>query len=343
MEYCRMSRHWRKTGASLLWLVALGAVAGCTGDPETAAGDGAAPPEPRPAELVAADARWAELSQGYVYTDSPTVSAAGELYFAAPFQNRIYRVTPQGAIEVFADDTAMGMGLSFGADGLLYACSNRAASIVAYDAAGQRVVLYQGELTPLPEQPKAPGEFCNDVAVRSGGGLWYTDRVNERVMYLGPDGSVKEVAAGFRPNGTVLSRDEQLLVVTDSKEPRLHAFAVQDDGDLTELPDYFPPVKTLERLGRENVAGRPGTNGLTVDAAGRFYLTSFYGVQIFAPDGAYLGAIDKPAAFISNLTFAGPDRSTLVATGVNGIWELPMRVSGPPLPAARAETAAQSE
>lgn len=329
------------------WLAraaALTMLAGCSGDPETSGGDGPPrPPEPRPVELVAADARWSELSQGYVYTDSPTVSATGELYFAAPFQNRIYRVNRQGAIEVFAENTEMAMGLMFGAAGRLYACSNRGASIVAYNAEGQRTVLYQGELTPLPKQPKAPGEFCNDVAVGGDGGLWYTDRVNERVMYLSPGGVVKVAAAGFRPNGLVLSLDEQLLVVTDSNEPRLWAFAVQPEGELIELPDYFPPVKTLAKLGRENVAGRPGTNGLTVDAAGRFYLTSFYGLQIFAPDGAYLGVIDKPTAFVSNLTFAGPDRATLVATGVNSIWELPMRVNGPPLPALAAGASADSQ
>ncbi|MEE4186230.1 MAG: SMP-30/gluconolactonase/LRE family protein [Gammaproteobacteria bacterium] len=341
-----MRTRWRKTVSWLALAVAMVGLAACTGDPDSPATDAAGPPpppEPRPAELVPAEARWSELSQGYVYTDSPAVSAAGELYFAAPFQNRIYRVTAAGAIEVFAENTAMGMGLMFGADGRLYACSNRAASIVAYNAAGQRTVLYQGALTPLPDQPKAPGEFCNDLAVRSDGGLWYTDRVNERVMYLSPDGAVSIAAAGFRPNGAVLSLDEQLLAVTDSNEPLLRAFAVQPDGGLTELPDYFPPVKTLEKLGRENVAGRPGTNGLTVDAAGRFYLTSFYGVQIFAPDGGYIGVIDKPAAFISNLTFAGPGRTRLVATGVNGLWELPMNVSGPPLPAAPAAAAVQSE
>jgi len=332
MSDCRMRMvaakicGWSRLAA---WLL----LAACSQDAPTPADSVLPSPDTRPAGLVAPEAEWRVLASGYVYTDAPAVSASGELFFAAPMQDRIFRMPIAGEPAVFAADTQMAMGLNFAADGRLYACSNRGASIVAYSTAAQRTVVYQGELTPLPGNPDAAGEFCNDVAVRRDGGLWFTDRVNERVLFLGPEGDLQVVADGFRPNGIQLSLDEQLLVVTDSNAPRLWAFAVQTDGSLREQPGYFPAVRTVSRRGAEDVRGRPGSNGLTVDADGRFYLSSFYGIQVYDRDGRYLGAIDKPAGFVSNLTFAGADRRMLVATGVKSIWGLTMQVAGPAAPA----------
>lgn len=329
LAYVQPQRAVALTGAALIAVLALTSCADAPEAERPAEDAAAAAPAPRPAGLTEDDAAWELVAQGYVYTDSPVPGPSGELYFAAPIQNRIYRLNPDDSIDVFAEATAMAMGLTLGADGRIYGCSNRGARIVAYDLTGAVTTLYQGEVTPLPDKPNAPGEFCNDVAISAGGEIWYTDRVNRRVMHLAQDGTVREVAAGFRPNGTVLSADGTVLAVTDSLEPVLHAFQVGEGGALTEVPEYFPPVRMIKKLGEENVEGRPGTNGMTVDADGRFYMTSFYGIQVFAADGSYVGVIEKPAGFVSNLVFGGRERKTLYATGVNGIWRLAMQVQGP--------------
>ena len=154
-------------------------------------------------------------------------------------------------------------------------CRNRAGQIVKFDpdsSPARYEVLLEGEITPLPNKPAAPGEFCNDMAISSQGMLWFTDRINKRVILLRPDGSSATVASGWRPNGIVLSADQQTLVVTDSNVAVLHAFAVAGDGTLQEKADFFEPIRTVEALGQEDVAlGRPGTDGMTVDSDGRFY------------------------------------------------------------------------
>lgn len=294
-----------------------------------------APPEAIPSAIVTAAAPWETVATGFVYTESPVSDGAGGVYFAEPVQNRLYHLHADGRQSVFADETQMNMGLVRGADGRLYGCRNRGAQIVAYRADGSFEVLLQGKLTPLPDKPKAPGEFCNDLAINMAGGIWFTDRVNQQVRYLAPDGSVRVVADGFRPNGIVLSADRRTLVVTDSNEPRLWAFAVSDDGALELLPGFFPPVRTVDRLGDEVIAeGRPGTNGMTVDRDGRYYLTSFYGIQVFGPEGQYIGTISKPVGFVSNLGFAGENLEYLYATGLNGLYRRLMQARGQPSLAA---------
>ncbi|MBT8422092.1 MAG: SMP-30/gluconolactonase/LRE family protein [Gammaproteobacteria bacterium] len=289
----------------------------------------AVPVEPRPEGLVQPGAEWALLTRGYVYTDSPVALSGDDVVFAAPIQNMVYRLDAADNVTPFDTATEHTMGLVMGKDGLIYGCRNRGAQIVRYTPDGNRETLLQGEMTPLPDNPNAPGEFCNDVAVADNGNIWFTDRVNRSILLLRPDGTVMKVAGGFRGNGIVLSADGETLAVTDSVEARLWAFAVSEDGTLTERENFFGPVQTVTRLGDEVIQeGRPGTNGMTVDRDGRFYVSSFYGIQVYAPDGAYIGVIDKPKGFVSNLTFAGAGRDQLYVTGTNGVWRLPMQVTG---------------
>jgi sugar lactone lactonase YvrE len=125
------------------------------------------------------------------------------VFFAEVVSNRLLQINSAGEVATVDETTAMTMGLVIGPDGLLYGCRNRDAQIIRYHNEGEVEVLLQGELSPLPNKPNQPGEFCNNLAINSAGGIWFTDPINRRVMYLGPDGSVKAVAEGFRPNGIV--------------------------------------------------------------------------------------------------------------------------------------------
>jgi len=289
-----------------------------------------APEVPPPPGLVADDADWELVAEGYAYTDGPAADTTGAVYFAEPIFGHLYKAAPNGEVTKVVEQTKHAMGLVMGADGLIYACRNQAAQIVRYTPAGEMEVLLEGEMTPLPGNANAPGEFCNDMAVNRDGGVWFTDRINKQVMYLAPDGSVRRVAGGFRPNGIVLSADRKMLAVTDSNEPRLHAFEVGENGELEEMDGFFDPVRTVEQIGseQESARNRPGTNGMTVDSDGRFYVTSFYGIQIFDRDGKYLGVINKGRRFASNLTFGGPDYQWLYITSREGVFRLRMQVSG---------------
>jgi sugar lactone lactonase YvrE len=289
----------------------------------------AGPNLPPPEGLVADGAEWETVAEGYVFTDAPTADSEGNVFYAEPIFNHLYRISPAGEIVKIDENTQMTMGLIMGADGFIYACRNRAAQIVRYSMQGEHEVLYQGEMTPLKNNPDAPGEFCNDLAINAEGGIWFTDRVNQKVMYLDPDGNLREVAGGFRGNGIVLSADRRILAVTNSIEPRLHAFEVGENGALTEIENFFDPLLTVGQLGQEQIAeGRPGTDGMTVDTDGRFYAATFYGVQVFDRNGKYIGVVSRPKPFISNLGFGGPKRDWLYASGRLGLYRLKMQVKG---------------
>src|SRR5262249_44232266 len=104
----------------------------------------------------------------------------------------------------------------------------------------------------------------------------------------------------LRTNGIILSRDEKTLYVTSGMT--LTAFDVQPDGLVTNQREFAK----LE-------AGGNG-DGSTIDSAGRVYTTSAPGVQVFNPQGKYLGLIPTPRPVIS-VAFSGPNKKMLYIVG----------------------------
>ena len=283
----------------------------------------------QPEGLVAEGSEWQPLPGSYVYTDGPATDADGSVFFSEVFGSLLYRVDANDEVRVIDNNTSMTKGLLFGPDGLLYGCRNGAAQIIRYNENGEVEVLVQGELSVRPEKPEDPGEFCNDLVMNKEGGIWYTDRVNRRVVYLAGDGESRVVAEGFRPNGIAISADQQMLSVTDSEVPVLHAFRIGEAGSLQEVEGYFDPVNLLKRITEdEEYDMKSGANGMTVDSAGRFYLASFFGIQVYSPDGKYLGVIKTPNDFVSNIAFGGVDRDWLYATGRRRVHKLKMQAQG---------------
>jgi gluconolactonase len=136
----------------------------------------------------------------------------------------------------------------------------------------------------------------NDLTADGQGGAYFTSGC---LYYAGPKG-VSVAAENLRTNGIIFSPDRKTLYVTNGGS--LVAFDVQGPGMLTNRRDFA----TLP-------AGSNG-DGTVVDSAGRLYVSSNPGVQVFDKTGKYLGVIPTPRGLIS-VTFAGPGRKTLYAIG----------------------------
>jgi gluconolactonase len=303
----------------LLLLPAL--LANCSDAPDPGAA-GNAVREAAPG-IVAEGAQWRTLVEGLLYVSGIVGDADGNIYFAESYLNRVYKIDLDQNVTVLDDNSAMTVDVAIGPDGLLYACRNLDAQIIRYGKSGEREVLLQGELTPVPE-PNQPGEFCNDLVVGSDGGIWFSDRPNRRVIYLSTDGTSRSVADGFRPNGLTLSADGQMLVVTDSEAPMLHAFKIGANGELAEQAGYFDAVRMPVDYGKKKAVSnkRPGTNSIVVDSEGRFYVATFYGIQVFSPEGRYIGVLDIPGSLLyynSSLALGASGNPYIYAGGRGGI------------------------
>lgn len=253
---------------------------------------------------------WELVADGFTFTEGPAPDLEGNLYFTDVFKNKIHRINAQGKAEVFVDQSHGANGLMFGPDGKLYACQNGKSRIVAYDKDGKETVV-------------AEGVKSNDIVVNSKGGIYFSDPDNHQVWYISPQGDKQVVDKGLNyPNGLILTKDEGTLVVVDMKSDRMYSYRVEPDGTL-KFKQAFYSVRLPE--GQRDSGG----DGLTVDSAGRIYVATVLGLQVFDPQGRYCGVINKPQkSWLSNVIFAGKDLETLYVTSMNKVFKRQLKAKG---------------
>ncbi len=137
----------------------------------------------------------------------------------------------------------------------------------------------------------------NDLIADKKGGVYFTTNTGSGVFYITPSGQVMGIGDKIRSNGINLSPDEKTLYVTNG--PVIMAFDVQSDGS----------VKNQREFGK--LEGGGNGDGMAIDAMGRIFDTA-NGIQVFSPDGKYLGMIPTPRTVIS-VAFSGPGKKTLYA------------------------------
>jgi len=268
--------------------------------------------------VVAAGARWTLVWQGTDNADGIVGASDGGLLFAQEQPNRVSKIDRNDKVSVFVENTRGAGSLAIDAQGRLLAaqrtctdpglrapCSEPTA-IGVIDPPRERRILadsFQGKPIGRP----------NDLVVSRRGGVYFT---SGGAYYINPAGEVSSIGENLRTNGIMLSPDEKVLYITNG--PRVVAFDIQPDGTVRNQRDFA----TLE-------AGGSG-DGLASDAAGRLYVTSMgSGVQVFSPDGKYLGVIPTPRSVIS-VAFSGPDKKTLYVVGGGALNPDGTEVTTPP-------------
>ena len=253
---------------------------------------------------------WELVADGLKFTEGPAVDSQGQVFFTDVPENKIYKIDLEGEVTLFVQQSQGTNGLMFGPDGRLYGCQNGAKRIVAFDM--------QGKADTIADDVNS-----NDIVVAGNGAVYFTDPPAGRVWYISPKREKRIVAEGLRPNGVILWPDQGTLVVTDSQEPHLWAFRIEKDGGLTNKDRYYGPLQLP--VGAKG----PGSDGMTVDSAGRLYVATHSGLQMFDPTGRLGGTILKPQnSFLSNAVFGGPKLDTLYVTCTDKVYRRKTQSTG---------------
>jgi gluconolactonase len=253
--------------------------------------------------VIAAGATWAVAWQGTDNADGIVGTDDGGLLFAQEQPNQISRLDRNDRASVFLRDTHGTGALSVDAGGRIFAvertCTDPGRGAAAGPCNEPTVV---GILAP--ERKTLADSFdgkplgrLNDLVVDRKGGAYFTVG---GAFYASPTGRVTSLGDNIRANGIILSRDDRVVYVTNGNT--ILAFDVQPDGAAVNRREFAK----LE-------AGGAG-DGLAIDAAGRLYVTSGPGVQVFDEGGRYLGLIPTPRSVIS-VAFSGADKKTLYVVG----------------------------
>ena len=285
---------------------------------------GAAPPSGVPggdavvhviAGVVAASARLERLATGLRGTEGAISLADGSILFCEFNADRIVRIDLAGRFAIYLQDSNRPIGLGYDARGRLIAAESLNPRIEALTPRRRTVAdSFAGQPLVRP----------NDVVVDTKGGIYFTDPIADPkiqfrrpppgrkplLFYITPPGKVvKLTEAVTQPNGIELSPDGKTLYAVDGDH--IVAFDVHSDG-MVGGPRMFAEVTG---------------DGLAMDAAGRLYVATQRGIEIFGATARFLGLIPTPTR-IQSIAFGGTERKTLYAVGGGAVYRIALLAKG---------------
>jgi gluconolactonase len=255
------------------------------------------------AGVIASGATWKVAWQGTDNADGLVGTSDGGVLFAQEQPSRVRKLDRDDRPSVYVENTGGAGSLSLDSAGRLIAvqrtctdpglnapCSEPTRVAIIYPEKERRVLADNFEGKPLGR--------LNDLVVSRQGVVYFT---SGGAFSVRPGGPVVSLGDNLNTNGIMLSPDEKTLYVTNGGT--VVAFDVQPDGSVRNQRDFA------------RLEGGGSGDGMAIDAAGRLYVTSqALGVQVFSPEGKYLGAIPTPRNAIS-VAFSGPGKKTLYIVG----------------------------
>ncbi len=257
------------------------------------------------AGVVAAGAVWLPAWQGADNADGLVGAGDGTLLFAQEQPNRVSRLDAADRLSVAIENTHGAGALAIDRRGRVLAalrtCTDPGGKPDQCAEPTAIAELQPARTTLASSFEGRPLGRLNDLVAHTSGGVFFTVG---GAFFATAAGTVTSLGENIRANGIMLSPDEKTLYVTNGAE--VLAFDVGPDGATSNRRSFG----TLQ-------AGGTG-DGLAVDEAGRLYVTSQPGVQVFEAGGRYLGLIPTPRNAIS-VAFAGPGKRTLYVVGSGAV------------------------
>ena len=264
---------------------------------------------------------WQMVAEGFGFTDAACTDAEGNFYFMDLGKGTaIQKISTAGQVSAFLEGVPKCSGLKFGPDGRLYACTQGPTGNLAGTAKKQVVALEvpSGKLTVLADDVQP-----NDLVVSHKGYVYFTETGKGQVTIVDAQGHVRVGATGINaPNGITLSPDQGTLAVSEFRGAAVWVYRILADGSL----DVGAPYMTLRvPVGKTDSGG----DGSTTDSAGRYYVTSHLGIQMFDATGRLGGVMAKPSAKgCVSVAFAGVGHSYLYACASDRIYRRKLQAKG---------------
>ncbi|MEZ6134851.1 MAG: alpha/beta hydrolase-fold protein [Pirellulaceae bacterium] len=266
---------------------------------------------------------WELVAEDLGFADAPCTDAAGNFYYSDMRAPAVYRVNASdGQRTEIAKESISG--LEFGPDGVLYGCQGSQQRVVSIN-------LESGEVKTIAREVKP-----NDLAITQDGFILITETGAKQVTRINiATGEVQPADIGITaPNGIALSNDGGTLAVSDYRGTHTWTFRVNAGGKLDAKLPTMPMRLPIDGAGEFKFNEPPpyltasSGDGMAVDRAGRYYVTSALGVQIFDPTGRPCGVLPKPdpSQPLTSCVLARAEHDYLYVTNGKHIYRRQLRI-----------------
>ena len=264
-------------------------------------------PRGRVYSTVWAEKGWEQIGGSYGTIASVAADRDGDVFFADPTANRIYRSDAAGKVTVFKENSGGAQALRAGADGRLYAAQAGRKRIVSYGAAGD-------------EKLAAENVAASDFAITSKGAIYYTDAEQRTLRVAGKPGAAQAEMAV--PAGVTLSGDQAMLVATDAQSRFSWSFQIAADGSLKNGEPFY-------RLEMPESGWASGVTGVAEDSLGQVYFATPEGIQVCEANGRVAMILNAPEhGSVQAIAFGGKELDWLYAAEGGKIFRRPVKVKG---------------
>ena len=256
---------------------------------------------------------WERIEGTFQSVASPAGDPQGNVYFADPRANRIYKSNPEGKVTLFRENSSGAAVLRCGADGRLYASQPEAKRIVSYGPGGEEKIL-------------ATGVVANDLALTQNNDIYFVSTAAKSLGLLrsGAQRPVLFPLSGMMsPAVLTLSPDQAFIEAGDSESQFSWSFQISKEGAPINGEPFFR-VDRAEQTPRSEVAGA------TVDSIGQVYFATALGIQFCEQNGRCAGILAKPDGngAVTGIAFAGPNLDWLYAAEGNALYRRQVKSRG---------------
>src|SRR5262252_6771983 len=247
--------------------------------------------------LISRDKGWEPIGDDYGLVASPAADKDGNVFFADPSHNRIYKSDGARTVTLFKENTRGARALRFGADGRLYATQLSSRRLVSYGPGGDEKVV-------------AENADANDLALTKSGAIYFVDTGHKTVALIDDKGHRRVVYTSgdiMNPTALTLTPDQAMLLVSDGMDRYQWSFQIAADGSLVNGEPF-------QRLEMPEEGLYSGVAGLAMDSIGYLWATSAMGIQICEQPGRCTNILNKPqftSTPVTDIAFGGPGRAWL--------------------------------
>ncbi len=242
-----------------------------------------------------------------VFLEGPAFDRDGNLWVTDIPWGRLFRIAPDGEVELGGEYDGQPNGMKFLADGRLL-IADHARGMMLFDPAS-------GKAEPWFERYQLePFKGCNDLTVAENGDVYFTDQGQSG--WQSPTGRLFRVRAGTgrlellldnipSPNGLVLNRAGTSLFLAVTRANAIWRVGLHADGSIGKVGTFI------------QMSGGNGPDGLAIDADENLVVchVGFGAVWLFSARGEPMLRINSPVgAHTTNVAFGGPEGKTLFIT-----------------------------